>query len=43
MLVYNNFEQRSAEWYKIREQKITASPIHNILGSETLKTTKAVS
>ena len=40
MLVYNNFDQRSAEWYQIREQKITASPIHNILGSETLKTTK---
>ena len=40
MLVYNNFEQRSPEWYKIREGKITASPILNILGKDTLQTTK---
>ena len=40
MLVYNNFEQRSPEWYKIREGKITASPIHNILGKESLQSTK---
>ncbi len=29
------FEQRSPEWYKIREAKITASPIINILGKLT--------
>ena len=40
MLVYNNFEQRSPEWYQIREGKITASPILNILGKESLETTK---
>lgn len=30
-----DFEQRSPEWYKIREGKITASPIINILGKLT--------
>lgn len=27
------YEQRSPEWYQVREGKITASPISNILGS----------
>jgi putative phage-type endonuclease len=34
------FEQRSPEWYKIREGKITASHIVNILGLITLAKTK---
>jgi putative phage-type endonuclease len=32
-------EQRSSEWYKIREGKITASNVSNILGKITLKST----
>lgn len=35
-----DFEQRSPEWYQIREGKITASGIINILGKDTLATTK---
>jgi putative phage-type endonuclease len=35
-----DFDQRSPEWYKIREGKITASPIINILGKDTIATTK---
>lgn len=35
-----SFEQRSPEWYQIREGKITASPILNILGTITHATTK---
>jgi putative phage-type endonuclease len=33
-------EQRSSEWYKIREGKITASNVSNILGKITLKSTQ---
>lgn len=40
MQVYN-FEQRSPEWYKIREGKLTASKITNVLGS--LSTAKCAS
>ena len=42
MLVYN-FEQRTPEWYKVREGKITASNILSILGKESLaKTQQAI-
>lgn len=34
------YEQRSPEWYAVRQGKITASDINNILGKETLATTK---
>lgn len=34
------YEQRSPEWYKVREGKITASPISNILGSISNAKTK---
>ncbi len=35
-----SYQQRSPEWYKVREGKITASDIVSILGKDTLATTK---
>lgn len=34
------YQQRTPEWYQVRQGKITASDINNILGKETLATTK---
>jgi putative phage-type endonuclease len=34
------YDQRTPEWYQVRQGKITASDIVNILGKETLATTK---
>ena len=33
-------EQRTAEWFKMREGRFTASQISRLLGKETLKTTQ---
>lgn len=38
--IIHNVEQRSPEWYMLREGKITASTITNILGKESLVTTQ---
>ncbi len=37
--VIHNFEQRSPEWYKIREGRITGTSIASCLGKSTLATT----
>ena len=40
-MIFHNFEQRSPEWYKIREKKLTATKAKSILGKEGLAKTNA--
>jgi putative phage-type endonuclease len=39
-MLIHKFDQRTPEWFQVREGKITASPILSILGKDTLQKTK---
>ena len=38
-IIHNNIEQRSPEWYKLREGRITGTSVSSILGKITLQKT----